>query len=78
MGCDLGEFTLRGKIDRIDIAPDGTGAVIRDYKTGRRVTGAEKFEEKGTLQIQLYMLVARDILGLDVDRRPLSAARRRR
>jgi ATP-dependent helicase/DNAse subunit B len=65
-GLDLGEFTLRGKIDRIDVAPDGTGAVVRDYKTGRQVAGASKFGEKGSLQIQLYMLVAQAVLGLDV------------
>jgi ATP-dependent helicase/DNAse subunit B len=65
-GLDLGEFTLRGIIDRIDVAPDGSGAVVRDYKTGRQVASADKFDERGSLQIQLYMLVARDILGLDV------------
>ena len=65
-GLDLGEFTLRGKIDRIDVAPDGVGAVVRDYKTGRNVTGAPKFKDNGSLQIQLYMLVAQALLGLDV------------
>ena len=65
-GIDLGEFTLRGKIDRIDLAPDGTGAVVRDYKSGREVPGVAKFGDKGSLQIQLYMLVAREVLGLDV------------
>jgi len=65
-GLDLGEFVLRGVIDRIDVAPDGRGAVVRDYKTGANVTEAGKFEEKGSLQIQLYMLVARRLLELDV------------
>jgi RecB family exonuclease/superfamily I DNA/RNA helicase len=61
----LGELSLRGRIDRIDLARDGKGAVVRDYKTGKRVSRADRFEEEGTLQIQLYMLVARRVLGLD-------------
>ncbi len=61
----LGEVSLRGRIDRIDLGPDGRSAVIRDYKTGKSVTGADKFADNGTLQIQLYMLVARRVLGLD-------------
>lgn len=77
-GLDLGEFTLRGKIDRIDLAPDGRGAVVRDYKTARRVPGATKLEEEGSLQVPLYMLVAKDLLELDVIGglyQPLGAAR---
>ena len=61
----LGDVELRGRIDRIDLAPDGRSAVVRDYKTGKSVTGASKFADKGTLQIQLYMLVAQRVLGLD-------------
>jgi hypothetical protein len=40
--------------------------VVRDYKSGREVPGVAKFGDKGSLQIQLYMLVAREVLGLDV------------
>jgi hypothetical protein len=61
----LGEITLRGRIDRIDLAPDGHSAVVRDYKTGKRVPSAREFADKGTLQIQLYMRVAQRVLGLD-------------
>lgn len=61
----LGEVALRGRIDRIDV--DETGrAVVHDYKTGKNVTSADKFTERGKLQIQLYMRVAERILGLDV------------
>jgi RecB family exonuclease len=60
----LGDVTLRGRIDRIDV--DGTGrALVRDYKTGKSVAAADKFSERGTLQIQLYMRVAQRILGLE-------------
>ena len=62
---ELGEIALRGRIDRIDLASDGHTAIVRDYKTGRSVPRASDFDERGTLQIQLYMLVAERILGLD-------------
>ncbi|MGI9019576.1 MAG: PD-(D/E)XK nuclease family protein [Solirubrobacterales bacterium] len=64
-GLPLGDFVLRGKIDRIDLAPDGSGAVVRDYKTGANVTPQAKFAKKGSLQIQLYMLVAQELLELE-------------
>jgi ATP-dependent helicase/DNAse subunit B len=61
----VGDVFLRGRIDRIDVARDGRSAIVRDYKTGKSVTPAGKFADEGTLQIQLYMRVARDQLGLD-------------
>jgi RecB family exonuclease len=61
----IGDLALRGRIDRIDVAPDGHGAVVRDYKTGRSVSRAGTFEEEGTLQIQLYMRAVRDLLRLE-------------
>jgi ATP-dependent helicase/DNAse subunit B len=60
----LGDVTLRGRIDRIDVDAAGR-ALVRDYKTGKSVAAADKFAERGTLQIQLYMRVAQKILGLD-------------
>lgn len=61
----LGAVALRGRIDRIDVAPDGRTAVVRDYKTGKKAPPVEKFVDEGALQVPLYMLVARDVLGLD-------------
>lgn len=61
---DLGGAKLRGRIDRIDLAPDG-GAVVRDYKTSREVFGRSGWESRGKLQLQLYILAARERLGLD-------------
>jgi ATP-dependent helicase/DNAse subunit B len=61
----LGEIALRGRIDRIDVARDGRGAVVRDYKTGKAVSRADDFSRRGTLQIQLYMRVADRVLGLE-------------
>jgi ATP-dependent helicase/DNAse subunit B len=60
----LGDVTLRGRIDRIDVDAGGR-ALVRDYKTGKSVAAADKFAERGTLQIQLYMRVAQRILGLE-------------
>ena len=60
-----GEVALRGRIDRIDLGSDGKTAIVRDYKTGKNVTPADKFAERGTLQIQLYMRAVREVLGLE-------------
>ena len=62
---DLGDFTLRGFVDRIDVAPDSTYALVRDYKTSKKVPGRAKIAEEGKLQLPLYMLVARDLLNLE-------------
>jgi ATP-dependent helicase/DNAse subunit B len=61
----IGDVFLRGRIDRIDLAPDGQSAIVRDYKTGKNVPRAEEFGERGKLQIQLYMRVAQRVMGLD-------------
>jgi ATP-dependent helicase/DNAse subunit B len=61
----LGDVALRGRIDRIDVDPDGRRAIVRDYKTGKSVARAGDFTDTGTLQIQLYMRVAERVLGLD-------------
>jgi len=61
----LGEFALRGRIDRIDVEPGGNRAVLRDYKTSREVPGVTRIANEGKLQLQLYMLVARERLGLE-------------
>jgi ATP-dependent helicase/DNAse subunit B len=61
----LGEIELRGRIDRIDVEPGGRRAVLRDYKTSRQVPGVTGIGNEGKLQLQLYMLVARERLGLE-------------
>lgn len=68
---ELAGIKLRGRIDRIDVAPAGDGparrAVIVDYKTGRRDSGAAhgKWLERGVLQAGVYMLAARELRGAD-------------
>jgi ATP-dependent helicase/DNAse subunit B len=54
-----------GRVDRIDVDPEGR-AVVRDYKSGRaraEMAGA-RWRDSGTLQVALYMLAARELLGL--------------
>jgi PD-(D/E)XK nuclease superfamily protein/AddB-like protein len=60
-----GDLVLRGRVDRVDVAADGRGAVVRDYKTGSSVAGAAAFKDRGVLQAQLYMAAVRDLLGLE-------------
>jgi ATP-dependent helicase/DNAse subunit B len=57
------EVRLRGRIDRIDVGPDGR-AIVYDYK-GRVAVESASWREKRKFQVALYMLVARDVLGLD-------------
>jgi ATP-dependent helicase/DNAse subunit B len=58
-----GPLRLRGRIDRIDVSPQGDRAVIVDYK-GRRVTQGGRWIDDGSFQAALYLRAARDLLGL--------------
>ncbi len=51
--ADLGGLTLRGYVDRLDVAPDGAMRVV-DYKTGR--SPSELFEGKALFQMKFYAL----------------------
>jgi len=54
---------LRGYIDRVDRAPDGSLRVI-DYKAGSSRIAARELEEGTRLQLPLYALAVRDALRL--------------
>jgi RecB family exonuclease len=57
---------VHGQIDRIDLGPGGE-ALVQDYKSGGRVDGgAGMLEKRGKLQLQLYMLAARELWGHDL------------
>jgi len=58
-----GGVRLRGRIDRIDTGPGGT-ALVYDYK-GRMTVESANWRAKRKYQVALYMLAARDVLGLD-------------
>jgi ATP-dependent helicase/nuclease subunit B len=54
---------VHGQIDRIDLGPRGE-ALVQDYKSGGKVEGgAGMLEKRGKLQLQLYMLAARELWG---------------
>ena len=52
--ADLDGLTLRGYVDRLDVAPDGRMRVV-DYKTGRSPSAL--FENKALFQMKFYALV---------------------
>ncbi len=68
---ELGEgaerIRLRGVIDRVDVAPDGRRAIVRDYKSGstRQEYAGARWAAENQLQVALYMLAVRNLLGLE-------------
>jgi ATP-dependent helicase/nuclease subunit B len=81
-GLDLGDgLALSGKIDRIDVDPFGARGIVQDYKSGKHAHSAREIESELRLQIPLYMLVLRDLVGLEPLGglyRPLAGERRAR
>lgn len=55
---------LRGVIDRVDVDAAGR-ALVRDYKSGRPSGGwkVASWAEEGQLQVALYMVAVRELLG---------------
>ena len=70
-GLDLGDFTLSGKIDRIDVDPFSARGIVQDYKSGKTSHSAAQIESEGRLQIPLYILALRDLVGIEPIGRPL-------
>jgi len=81
-GLDLGDgIRLSGKIDRIDVDPASARGIVQDYKSGRTGHSAAEIEKELRLQIPLYMLVLRDLVGIEPLGglyRPLAGERRPR
>jgi ATP-dependent helicase/DNAse subunit B len=81
-GLELGDgVTLSGKIDRIDVDPASARGIVQDYKSGRTGHSAAEIEKELRLQIPLYMLVLRDLVGIEPlggVYRPLAGERRAR
>jgi ATP-dependent helicase/DNAse subunit B len=61
---DGGELRLRGVIDRVDLDRAGH-ALVRDYKSGRPGRGwpVARWRAEDQLQVALYMVAARELLG---------------
>lgn len=65
-GLPLGDgLHLSGKIDRIDIDPFSASGIVQDYKSGRTAHSAKQIDDELKLQIPLYMLVLRDLVGIE-------------
>jgi ATP-dependent helicase/nuclease subunit B len=65
-GLQLDEQTvLTGKIDRVDIDPFSARGIVQDYKSGQGAYSAERIDQELLLQIPLYMLVLRDLVGVE-------------
>jgi ATP-dependent helicase/DNAse subunit B len=64
-GLDLETFQLSGKIDRIDLDPMAARGIVWDYKSGKTAHSAVQIEKELKLQIPLYMLVLRDLVGVE-------------
>src|SRR5216110_1483559 len=64
-GLDLGTFTLSGKIDRIDLDPFSARGIVQDYKSGAGAHSARSIDRERRLQIPLYSLVLRDLVGVE-------------
>jgi len=81
-GLDLGDgIVLSGKIDRIDVDPFSARGIVQDYKSGKHAHSAVEIEKELRLQIPLYMLVLRDLVGIEPlggVYRPLAGERRAR
>ncbi len=81
-GLELGPgLALSGKVDRIDVDPFGARGIVQDYKSGKHAHSAREIERELRLQIPLYMLVLRDLVGLEPLGglyRPLAGARKAR
>ncbi len=59
-----GELRVTGRVDRIDADPQTHAAIVRDYKGASAPPGA-KWADGQHLQVALYALAARELLGLD-------------
>ena len=73
-GLALGDgLTLSGKIDRIDVDPFSARGIVQDYKSGSGAYSAREIDRELRLQIPLYLLVLRDLVGVE----PLGGVYRR-
>jgi RecB family exonuclease len=61
---DDGALRLAGRIDRVDVDPSGREAIVYDYK-GKTATPQARWLEDGKLQVALYLLTVRHVLGLE-------------
>jgi hypothetical protein len=65
-GLRIGDFAVSGQIDRVDMDPGmSPRGLVWDYKSGASAHSASDMERDGRLQIPLYILALRDLLGVE-------------
>jgi ATP-dependent helicase/DNAse subunit B len=65
-GLRIGDFAVSGQIDRIDMDPGmSPRGLVWDYKSGASAHSANEMEREGRLQIPLYIMALRDLLGIE-------------
>jgi ATP-dependent helicase/DNAse subunit B len=65
-GLELGDgLWLSGKIDRIDVDPYSARGIVQDYKSGKGAHSARDIDRELRLQIPLYVLALRDLVGVE-------------
>jgi ATP-dependent helicase/DNAse subunit B len=65
-GLELGDgLFASGKIDRIDLDPFSARGIVQDYKSGKGSFSAAQIDAEHRLQVPLYMLVLRDLVGVE-------------
>ena len=67
LGSGERRVALRGVIDRLDVDPGGRRAIVRDYKSGggRPEHQGARWRSERRVQVALYMLAVRRLLGLE-------------
>jgi ATP-dependent helicase/DNAse subunit B len=63
-GLELPGLTVSGKIDRVDGDLFSASGIVHDYKSGEAFT-ARKIASEKRLQMPLYVLALRDLLGVE-------------
>jgi ATP-dependent helicase/DNAse subunit B len=59
------DLWLSGKIDRIDVDPFSARGIVQDYKSGKGAHSARDIDREFRLQIPLYVLALRDLVGVE-------------
>ena len=59
------DLWLSGKIDRIDVDPFSARGIVQDYKSGKGAHSAREIDREFRLQIPLYVLALRDLVGVE-------------
>jgi ATP-dependent helicase/DNAse subunit B len=67
LGSGPERISVRGAIDRVDVEPGTRRAVVRDYKSSsaRPEHQGGRWSSERRLQVALYMLAVRELLGLE-------------